>query len=267
VLTVKPDHTIAVSPFFPGSDVQAVCVNEYIKPIVFDLGGGATGVDVIAGLPPGITYRINGPTLVITGNPTVTSDETTYYITTNGSNCVTAHTSFKLTVHAYPAVNAGPDKIVLEGGSVALEATGNPTDLAYIWAPPDYLTNDKILKPRVVSPKTDISYTLTVTGPGGCKSSDQVFVKLLRIPPIPNTFSPNGDGINDQWRIDFLNDYPDCRVQVFTRAGKLVFSSKGYNIKWDGTLKGKPLAFDTYYYIIEIGSGRDPVTGYVTIMK
>lgn len=65
----------------------------------------------------------------------------------------------------------------------------------------------------------------------------------------------------------FLNDYPDCRVQVFTRAGKLVFSSTGYDIKWDGTLKGKPLPFDTYYYIIEIGSGRDPVTGYVTIMK
>lgn len=266
-LTVKPDHTIALSPFFAGSDVQAVCVNEAIKPIVFDLGGGATGVEVIAGLPPGITYRINGPTLLITGNPTATSDETTYHITTIGSNCVKAHASFKLRVHEYPTANAGPDKKVLEGGSVALEATGTPTDLAYTWAPPDYLTNDKILRPRVISPKTDITYTLTVTGPGGCKSHDQVFVKLLRIPPIPNTFSPNGDGTNDKWRIDFLNDYADARVQVFTRAGKLVFSSKGYNIQWDGTLKGKPLPFDTYYYIIDIGSGRDPVTGYVTITK
>lgn len=268
VLKVRPDHTISLHPDSPGSDVQSVCVNDPVKPIIFNLGGGATGVDAITGLPPGISYQVvDDLLLVISGTPNVVSGETSYLITTNGSSCVTAHTSFKLTVHAYPAANAGPDKIVLEGGSVELEATGNATDLSYAWTPPEYLTNDKILRPRVISPANDITYRLTVTGPGGCQTNDQVFVKLLRIPPIPNTFSPNGDGINDQWKIDFLNDYPGSRVQVFTRAGKLVFSSKGYNIKWDGTLNGKPLPLDTYYYIIEIGSGRDPVTGYVTILK
>ncbi|MBL0202073.1 MAG: gliding motility-associated C-terminal domain-containing protein [Chitinophagaceae bacterium] len=268
VLTVKPDHIISLNPYSPGSVVQFVCVNDPIKPIIFNLGGGATGVDLIANLPPGITYQVvENQQLVISGAPSVVSDETTYYITTNGSNCVTTSTSFKLTVHAYPLANAGPDKKVLEGGSVELEASGNATDLSYAWTPPQYLTGYTILRPRVTNPKADMVYRLTVTGPGGCQTNDQVFVKLLRIPPIPNTFSPNGDGINDQWRIDFLNDYPDARVQVFTRAGKLVFSSTGYDIKWDGTLKGKPLPFDTYYYIIEIGSGRDPVTGYVTIMK
>ncbi len=269
VLTVKPDHIISLNPSSPGSGVQFVCVNDPIKPIIFNLGGGATGVDLIANLPPGITYEVvDNLQLVISGAPTVVSDETTYSITTNGSNCVKTNISFKLTVYAYPVANAGPDKKVLEGGSVELEATGNASfDVSYAWTPPEYLTDSKILRPRVTSPNADMTYRLTVTGPGGCQTNDQVFVKLLRIPPIPNTFSPNGDGINDQWRIDFLNDYPDCRVQVFTREGKLVFSSKGYNIKWDGTIKGKPLPFDTYYYIIDIGSGRDPVTGYVTIMK
>jgi len=269
VLKVRPDHIISLNPDSPGSDVQFVCVNDPIKPIIFNLGGGATGVDILSNLPPGIIYEVvDNLILKISGAPTVTSDETAYLIITNGSNCVKATTSFRLTVHAYPVANAGPDKKVLEGGSVELEATGNATfDLSYAWTPPEYLTDSKVLRPRVTSPIADMTYRLTVTGPGGCQTNDQVFVKLLRIPPIPNTFSPNGDGINDQWRIDFLNDYPDCRVQVFTRAGKLVFSSKGYNIKWDGTLKGKPLPFDTYYYIIDIGSGRDPVSGYVTIMK
>lgn len=267
-LTVKPDHIISLDPNSPGSDVQSVCVNDPIKPIIFNLGGGATGVDAIIGLPPGISYQVvDKLQLVISGTPTAISSETPYFITTNGSSCVTAHTSFKLTVHAYPVANAGPDKIVLEGGSVALEANGNATDLSYTWTPPQFLSDYNILRPRVISPANDITYRLTVTGPGGCQTNDQVFVKLLRIPAIPNTFSPNGDGINDTWRVGFLNDYPDSRVQVFTRSGKLVFSSKGYNISWDGTLKGKPLPFDTYYYIIEIGSGRDPVTGYVTIMK
>jgi len=85
---------------------------------------------------------------------------------------------------------------------------------------------------------------------------------------IPNTFTPNNDGINDKWVIKYLNDYPDARVEVFTRTGQLVFrSSKGYATPWDGTKGGKALPFDTYYYIMEPGFGRDPITGYVTIIK
>jgi gliding motility-associated-like protein len=46
-----------------------------------------------------------------------------------------------------------------------------------------------------------------------------------------------------------------------------MFESTGYTTPWNGTLNGKPLPMDTYYYIIEPESGRDPVTGYVTIIK
>ena len=41
----------------------------------------------------------------------------------------------------------------------------------------------------------------------------------------------------------------------------------GYYKPWDGTKAGKPLPSDTYYYIIEPGEGRKPITGYITIMK
>jgi gliding motility-associated-like protein len=64
-----------------------------------------------------------------------------------------------------------------------------------------------------------------------------------------------------------LESYPDCKVQVFNRYGQIVFESKGYTVPWDGTKKGQPLPFGTYYYIIEPGSGLKPVTGYVTIIK
>ncbi len=171
------------------------------------------------------------------------------------------------TVYPYPHVNAGPDKSVLEGGSVQLDAVIFANDPQYNWTPNLYLNDAHISRPRVISPKTDMTYRLTVTARGGCQLSDDVFVKLLKFPVIPNTFTPNNDGINDKWVISFLNTYPDNRVQIFTRSGKLVFESRGYNTPWDGTLKGKPLPFDTYYYIIEPGNGRDPITGYVTILK
>lgn len=197
---------------------------------------------------------------------TITYTVTMYSVNSpHGCNSDTISKTF--TVYPYPTGNAGTDKYVLEGGSVELDATAYGREPQYTWTPVEYLTDSKILRPRVVNPKTDMTYRLTITGKGGCQYSDVVFVKLLKFPAIPNTFTPNGDGINDQWRIDYLNTYPDNRVQIFTRAGKLVFESRGYNKPWDGTLKGKPLPFDTYYYIIEPGNGRDPITGYVTILK
>ena len=210
------------------------------------------------------TIRVTNP-VNYTYADTIAYTITMYSINNYGCNSDTINKSF--TVYPYPHVNAGPDRFVLEGGSIQLEAVTFANDPAYSWTPNLYLTDSHIVRPRVMSPKTDMIYRLTVTARGGCQLSDEVFVKLLKFPVIPNTFTPNNDGINDSWRIDFLNTYPDNRVQVFTRSGKLIFESRGYNTPWNGTLKGKPLPFDTYYYIIEPGNGRDPITGYVTILK
>lgn len=216
----------------------------------WDMGDGAT--------------RLTNP-VTYTYPDTIDYTITLYTINSHGCNSDTITKPF--TVYPYPHVNAGPDRFVLEGGQIQLETTTFANEPQYNWTPPLYLTDSKIPRPWVIKPKTDMTYRLTVTGRGGCQLSDNVFVELLKFPVIPNTFTPNNDGINDQWRIDFLNTYPNNLVQVFTRAGKLVFESRGYNTPWDGTLKGKPLPFDTYYYIIEPGSGREPITGYVTILK
>jgi gliding motility-associated-like protein len=117
------------------------------------------------------------------------------------------------------------------------------------------------------SPKEDITYILTVTGEGGCVSTDEVNVISLKMLKIPNTFSPNNDGINDTWQIGNLYIYPYAKIQVFTRTGQLIYQTNGYYKPWDGTKAGKPLPSDTYYYIIEPGESRKPITGYITIMK
>lgn len=171
-------------------------------------------------------------------------------------------------VYDYPRVYAGDDRTILEGGSVKLDPTVTGQDLQYVWSPPLYLNDNKLKQPTASLVKQDIRYSLSVTGIGNCTAPlSYVFIKVLQFPQIPNTFTPNNDGINDVWNIQYLNTYPDNRVQVFTRTGQLVFESKGYGKPWDGTLKGKPLPIDTYYYVIEPGNGRDPITGYVTILK
>ena len=173
------------------------------------------------------------------------------------------------TVYAYPVINAGPDRVLLEGGEIiiAAEATGN--GLRYVWTPNQFLNNRTILQPTVKGLNTDeITYLLTVTATGGCRIADNVKVALLKAPVIPNTFTPNGDGINEFWTIQYLDVYPNCKIQVFNRNGQPVYESKGYRAPgWDGTYNGKPIPFGTYYYVIEPGSGRKPITGFVTIIK
>jgi len=245
----------------------------YNKPSVC-IGDNVTITDNTDG-KDGIVNQWNwnmGDGAIRTTNPvtytyfdTITYNITMYSINNHGCNSDTITKTF--TVYPYPHVNAGPDRFVLEGGSIQLETITFANDAQYTWTPNLYLSDNRVPRPRVIDPKTDMTYRLTVSARGGCALSDDVFVKLLKFPVIPNTFTPNGDAINDTWRIDFLNTYPNNRVQVFTRTGKLVFESRGYNTPWDGTIKGKPLPFDTYYYIIEPGNGRDPITGYVTIIK
>ena len=92
-------------------------------------------------------------------------------------------------------------------------------------------------------------------------------VKVLKIPVVPNTFTPNGDGINDTWEIKYLSSYPNVMVEIFNRYGSKVFRSNGYTTPWDGRFNGGDLPLGTYYYIISPNSGRKPITGYLTIIR
>jgi gliding motility-associated-like protein len=85
---------------------------------------------------------------------------------------------------------------------------------------------------------------------------------------IPNAFSPNGDGIHDQWTIEVLADFPNCQVEIFDRWGQRMFYSKGYTQPWDGTVKGQPAATGTYYYIINLNDKpRKPYAGWLQLLR
>jgi len=171
-----------------------------------------------------------------------------------------------IAVFAVPTVNAGPDRFVLEGGSAVLAGVGTGNGLSYLWTPALSLSNAAVAQPTI-TPVDDGKYMLTVTSADGCKATDEVFVKLLKAPLIPNTFSPNGDGIHDRWEINYLESYPGATVEVFNRYGQAVYKSFGYATPWDGTYKGKGLPAGTYYYIINPKNGRKQLSGFVDIIR
>ncbi|MEO7215526.1 MBG domain-containing protein [Mucilaginibacter sp.] len=84
---------------------------------------------------------------------------------------------------------------------------------------------------------------------------------------IANTFTPNGDGINDTWTINALANYPHSTVCIFNRYGDLVYRARGYPKPWDGTYNGKQLAAGTYYFLIDLQNGTGPLSGPVTIIR
>jgi SulP family sulfate permease len=85
---------------------------------------------------------------------------------------------------------------------------------------------------------------------------------------IPPAYTPNGDGINDEWEIRHIDKYPTCIVDIYTREQKHVFSSKGYKEMWEGEFEGKTLPSDTYHYVIDLyGDGKDVRKGDVSVFR
>lgn len=185
----------------------------------------------------------------------------------NSQGCRSTTAIVPVTVNSYPVVDAGPDRFVLEGGSITLQPTVTGNELHYLWTPNLYFAGSDTIKNPVVNGVNDQTYLLTVTAKGGCKASDAVFVKVLRNPVIPNAFSPNGDGIHDRWVIEFLDTYPGCVVQIYNRYGQMVKRFEGYTDPWDGKINGRDAPIGTYYYIIEPKNGKKPITGFVDIIR
>lgn len=250
--------TMKATPDIDFQPINGICADEPPFQIPATVRNMTGGTGIFSGTGTGNSGLFN-PRTATPGTYTIRYA----YAGTNGCANFKEQT---VTVYAVPTVNAGPDRYVLEGGTATLLATANGNGLTYLWTPATYLNNPSVLQ-AVTIPTDDIAYTLTVTTVNGCSASDGVSVKVLKAPTIPNVFTPNGDGINDRWEIQYLESYPGVTVDIFNRYGSLVYHSLGYSRAWDGTYNGKPLPAGTYYYVINPKNGRKQLTGFVDIVR
>ena len=74
---------------------------------------------------------------------------------------------------------------------------------------------------------------------------------------VPNSFTPNADGINDTWKIHGMENYPNSDIKVYDRNGKLVLSKiTSETFEWDGKFDSRAVPTGSYWYIIKVSDGR-----------
>jgi len=148
-------------------------------------------------------------------------------------------------------------------GSITLTITGGTQPYNVIWS--DGVNSAT----RTNIP--DGSYSAVVTDANGCAAPAVIVVGVSGTEDcivVQEIITPNNDGFNDTWKIKNIDLFPDAEVFVYSRWGKLVFSTKNIpGNEWDGTYKGKLLPTDSYTYILHLNNGSKDRSGVVSIIR
>ena len=247
-----------VSNVNAGNDTS-ICVNSY----------ALLGADLnIAGA--GVTYSWS-PTTYLNSNilprPTSTPLSTiSYTLTATPTGCPVRTSVVTVTIIPNPPINAGPDVTINEGQNTVLQATGG---FYYAWSPQTTLTYPYTSQPDAQPTVTTTYYLYGTDQTNKCPAYDSVIVTVIPDdePVFYNTFTPNGDGNNDTFYIGNIYKYPNNKLEIYNRNGKLVYSANGYVNSWDGKAFGMELPAATYYYVLDLGDSKGTKHGTVTIIK
>ena len=164
---------------------------------------------------------------------------------------------FSVEILESPPITIGLGETTTLTGSLK----GRPINPSMIeWLPVDSVKSPFNLITDV-TPNRTTTYTLTVWDENGCSQSAEieVIVESIRKVALPNIFTPNGDNLNDLFRVYGGKGVKLIRsFNVFNRWGDLVYSDANipeadFDTRgWDGTWNGKPLNPDVFVYVIEV---------------
>ena len=187
-------------------------------------------------------------------NPSATPDSSVVYTVKVSNDCFSATANVDVTVHQLPFVNAGNDTVIFRNTPATLNGTTN--GVKYFWYPGD--TNSSILDPfSLTTPATPLyttTYYLFATSDFGCNNRDTmvVTVESYTLLLVPSAFTPNGDGVNDLFRIArYLNIEILEEFSVFDRWGEKVYTTNIITDGWNGTYKGHPEDMGVYVWFVK----------------
>lgn len=187
-------------------------------------------------------------------NPIANPPSTTVYAVKITENICFSDTliEVKLLVNELPTVQVTKaNDIDCTQESSQLNASGAQN---YLWTPTLGLSNTQIANPIAV-PVVSTTYFVTGTNLKGCQNKDSIKVLVsfdkLATYYVPNSFSPNGDQINDCFGINYWSQVTDLEFKIYNRYGEMVFSTKNKADCWNGKFKGHNADIGNYVYFIK----------------
>jgi gliding motility-associated-like protein len=188
-------------------------------------------------------------------------------------------TSKDLYVPPTPVLTVIENPVIPVSTGITLPVTYGPEVVSYNWTPVKNLSCIDCPTPYA-NPKSTTTYMVKVTDQYGCTNKSAITVTVVCSGLnyfIPNTFSPNGDGVNDIFAPRGIGLARVNSMRIFNRWGEMVFEKMNFMANdrtptggWDGTYKGKPASADVYVYIIEFVCENNaivPVKGNVALVR
>lgn len=209
-----------------------------IDSVSWDFGDGATSTD----LSPYHLYAAPG----------------TYLVQLNEFfNGETFSDTLSVVVHPLPPVELGDTILLYDGATINLHPGGGYMEYEWSTGSVD----------SVISVRKQGDYIVEVKDYHCCTNQDTVYIKVFKY-FIPNAFSPNGDGLNDEFKAIGLYRNIRFNMQVFNRWGERVFETDDMDKGWDGTVGGEYCPPETYVWIIHVDFlGQDITTNGSIVLK
>ncbi len=230
------------------SVVNARCFGDDNGEVIINAGGGT----------PGYNFNLNNQYSNSSGAFYNLTAGNYSYTVTDAHNCFDT-ASVIITQPQAVTISINPDSAVINlGETIQLNATSNYDPAAtYLWTPAVGLSCYDCPNP-VAESYSSVDYTVQVTADiNGSDCSNSTDLALTVIPNydifIPNTFTPNGDGNNDLFRI--FGNLPALKymdIAIYDRIGEKVFESNDLQFTWDGRYKGKLMQPGVFVYTMRV---------------
>jgi gliding motility-associated-like protein len=262
---IKPNYIkVVANPVADVDGVYTFCVYNKLQVRGLQLAPDTSALKWNWTFGNGKTYQFQNP-------PGISYDTAGAYplqlIVTNSTGCADT-VDRTIIVWPKPAIEAGPNRTILVGTQIPINPTGDPV-VDNLWSPPLGLSCTSCYN-TIAAPKNTTAYTIKVTDANGCINTDVVTIIVTCNEDnifVPNTFSPNNDGVNDWFYPRGKGLFKIQGMRIFNRWGEMVFQKTNLTPNdplsgWNGRYNGKLLTTDVYTYIIEIICENSEIVSY-----
>jgi gliding motility-associated-like protein len=222
----------------------------------------ASGASTYQWYPSNTVLFVNGNIAEV--RPT---QSTNYMIVGTDVNGCKDTTFVEIVLHPAPSIQLTSDIIAFFDDEIQLEAITHSPGI-FTWSPPEFLSCVNCPNP-IATPNRNITYQVFFIDQNGCSTSSSVSITYDAIIYVPNTFIPDGNGVNELFKV-YGGNLKEMECLIFNRWGELIHTLNSIDEGWDGTFKGGMCQDGTYTWKLvykDFFGNKNEITGHVNLIR